>query len=247
MMHGHSFKLSIPAIVFFVAVLFILPRMVHFLPESWFSSMHHVGIVSEYIKTAIELTALIVAILKWREIWNWILKKFRRVEFLHTGDDFPVSGEKVHGIVIPVSRIEQPEWIIRHLKPGHVSLLYTSWHQSRDAAIELIRKFSSQVSFNLTEDDIKNNNDAIIDAEDPLITKGLTHRAIRRMLEDDLQPENIFVDTMGGRVPMSIGAFQAAEEAGVSSIYIAGKGERGLITGPTKREQGRPIFISEKR
>lgn len=233
-------------IVIFVAVLFILPQMVHFLPESWFPFMHHVGIVSEYVKTAIELTALLVTIFKWREIWNWVLKKFRRVEFIHTGDEFPVSEEKVHGIVIPVSRIEQPEWIIRHLKPRHVSLLYTSWHQSRDAAVELIRKFRGQVLFNLTEDDIKNSKDDITDAEDPLITKDLTKKALNYLLSSGLKPENIFVDTTGGKVPMSIGAFQAAEEAGISSIYIVGRGERGLITDPTIREQGRPIFISKK-
>ena len=247
MTQWHSFKPSITVIVIFIVLVFILPRMVHFLPESWFPSMHHVGIVSEYIKTAIELTAIIITLFKWKDIRRWFIRKFRHKEFEGTGDEFPVSEERVHGIVIPISRFEQPAWIIHHLRPRHAALLYTNFHQSRDAAVELIRTFSGQVLFNLTEDDIKNNKDIITDAEDPIITKELTHRAIRHMLALGLNSKNIFVDTTGGRVPMSIGAFQAAEEAGVSSIYIVGRGERGLIIDPTVREQGRPIFISEKR
>ncbi|MDW7998587.1 MAG: hypothetical protein RMI30_03945, partial [Thermodesulfovibrio sp.] len=56
---------------------------------------------------------------------------------------------------------------------------------------------------------------------------------------------NIFVDTTGGKVPMSIGAFQAAEEMSVSSIYIIGK-DHGKITDPMIKEHGEPIFISQR-
>jgi hypothetical protein len=149
--------------------------------------------------------------------------------------------------VIPVSRTEQPEWIIRHLKPRHVRLLYTDFSQSKEAAIKLVQKFSKDVLFNLTEEDIKNGKSMITDAEDPLATKELTSKAIKHMLALGLKHENIFVDTTGGKVPMSIGAFQAAEEEGVSTIYVVGKDDKGLITDPTIRQQGMPIFISEKR
>ncbi|GBD96747.1 hypothetical protein BMS3Abin06_01633 [bacterium BMS3Abin06] len=49
---------------------------------------------------------------------------------------------------------------------------------------------------------------------------------------------------------MSIGAFQAAEEEGVSSIYIVGteKDSRSgfIIRDAKKAEHGRPIFLSDR-
>jgi len=246
-MVSHISKITFPVVLLFLLFIAALHYAGHFFPESWLSAMHHIDIVSEYIKTAFELTAIIIAVIKRKDITRWFISRFRRKEFEGTGDEFPVSEEKVEGIVIPVSRTEQPEWIIRHLKPRYVALLYTGFKQSRDATLELVRKFSSTTLFNLTEDDIKNGKDMIADAEDPLVTKELTRRAIRHMLALDLKHENIFVDTTGGKVPMSIGAFQAAEEENVSSIYIVGKGEKGFITDPSIRQQGMPIFISEKR
>lgn len=243
----HISKITFPAILLFMLFIFTLPYAAHFFPELWLTEMHHIDIVSEYVKTAAELTAIVIAVIKRKDIKRWFIRKFRHKEFESTGDEFPVSEEKVRGIVIPISRIEQPEWIIRHLKPRHVALLYTDFQQSRDAALELVRKFSNTVLFNLTEGDIKNSKDMIADAENPLATKELTRLAIRHMLALGLQPANIFVDTTGGKVPMSIGAFQAAEEEGVSSIYVVGKGEKGFITDPAMRQQGMPIFISEKR
>ncbi len=44
---------------------------------------------------------------------------------------------------------------------------------------------------------------------------------------------------------MSIGMFQAAEQAGVSSIYVIGTQDKGLIKDPTIREHGSPVFMSE--
>lgn len=246
-MASHIPKITFPVVLFFLLFIAALHYAGHFFPETWLSAMHHIDIVSEYVKTAVELTAITIAVIKRKDIKRCLIRTFRHKEFEGTGEEFPVAEEKVHGVVIPVSRIEQPEWIIHHLKPRHIALLYTDFKQSRNAAFELVEKFSSTTLFNLTKDDIKNGKDMITNAEDPLVTKELTRRAIRHMLALGLKHENIFIDTTGGKVPMSIGAFQAAEEEGVSSIYIVGKDERGLITDPMIREQGKPIFISEKR
>lgn len=246
-MVSHISKITFPVVLLFLFFIIALHYAGHFFPASWLSAMHHVDIVSEYVKTAFELAAIIIALFKWKSIKRWVIHKFGHKEFESTGDEFSVAEEKVHGIIIPVSRTEQPEWIIRHLKPRHVAILYTDFKQSRDAAFELVRKFSSAALFNLTEDDIKTGKDIIANAEDPLATKELTRRSIRHMLALGLKHENIFVDTTGGKVPMSIGAFQAAEEEGVSSIYVVGKGEKGFIADPAIRQQGMPIFISEKR
>lgn len=58
-------------------------------------------------------------------------------------------------------------------------------------------------------------------------------------------PESeVFVDTTGGTVPMSIGAFQAAEERNLSSIYVIGK-DKGKIKDWKKRQDGIPVYISD--
>ncbi len=95
MARRHSLKPSIAVIVIFIALILILPRIVHFLPESWIPSMHHVVIVVEFIKTAIELSAIFIALVKWKDIWGWFNRKFIKKEFEGTGDEFPVSEERV--------------------------------------------------------------------------------------------------------------------------------------------------------
>jgi hypothetical protein len=207
--------------------------------------MHHIDIISEYIKTAAEITAIFIAAFKGRDIWNWLRKKWRKAEFINIGEEFKVPEEKVECIIIPVSRIQQPEWILRHLKPKRAALLYTEI--TKEAALKLASIFRDAVMFVLTEEDIKNSVDIISNADDPVQTKNIVSKYIRHFLGKGIQPENIFVDTTGGKVPMSIGAFQAAEEECVSSIYVVGKGERGQINDPTRRQEGLPIFISEKK
>ena len=69
-------------------------------------------------------------------------------------------------------------------------------------------------------------------------------------LAQGISKDNIFVDTTGGKVPMSIGAFQAAEEEGVASIYVCGtvydKKSGFIIKDPKNEAHGKPVFLSEK-
>jgi len=83
------------------------------------------------------------------------------------------------------------------------------------------------------------------DPDNPVHARELTERFIKRFLSEDVTASEIFVDTTGGKVPMSIGAFQAEEE-GVSLIYVIGT-VKGLIKDPRKREHGKPISLSDRR
>src|SRR5271169_5257815 len=192
--------------IFVLALAFALMlglfRLYHLVPDDLVEPLHHIDMVSEYIKVCLELSILFWVIVHWKKVEEVLrrgvdrLMRKRRIEFLHTGDDFQVPEEKVEGIVIPVSRMEQPEWIIRHLKPRHVGFLYTE--RSKDFVLNLMKEFSGKVIFNLVAD----GRDMISDADDPLQSREITKKYLRKFLAMGIPHEKTFVDTTGGKVPM---------------------------------------------
>lgn len=225
--------------VFFI--LFFLSEYFHDLLHGLSEKIHSLTILVEYLKTSIELTLIIIAVKNWKPIYRWILGKR---EFRGTGEEFTFPKDKVKAIIVPVSRTEQPEWIIRHLEPKYVAFLYTE--QKKNHAIKLIKLFSEKIHFVNTLKEIEQGQNMLSNPDNPNEAKEIVKKFIERFIAQGIKEENIFVDTTGGKVPMSIGAFQAAEEMGVSSIYIVGKGNDGTIKEPSLREQGYPIFLSRK-
>jgi hypothetical protein len=212
-------------------------------PKSLLTSLDNAGIVLGYSVTSLTAGIGIYAYLKRRYIKQW----FRRTEFHSAGQPFDVPAEKVDAVVIPVSRREQPEWILRFLKPRQVALLYTQ--VSRETTIDLLQDFQTACQFSPNVLGIRQGEHMIRNPDDPVETKKIAKFFINRFKET-FPADRIFVDTTGGKVPMSIGAFQAAEEENVSSIYIVGTvwdSRSGLIVrDPKERSHGRPIFISDK-
>ena len=78
----------------------------------------------------------------------------------------------------------------------------------------------------------------------PEVSKSQVQYFINRFIEKSIPVANIFVDTTAGTVPMSIGAFQTAEETGASSIYIVGTKDR-KIENPKIRAHGDPKFMND--
>ena len=68
---------------------------------------------------------------------------------------------------------------------------------------------------------------------------------IRKYVIKGIKPYEIFTDTTGDKLPMSIGLFQAAEQTGVSSMYVMATRDSGLIEDPAIKEEGKPVFISD--
>lgn len=211
--------------------------------EPFSKKIYSTIIVTEYVITAFEISIIVVGIFKRNAIMNWIAGHLKTRDFKGTGENFDYIEKRVRGIVIPVSRKEQPEWIIRHLKPEYVAFLYTDL--SKEYALELTREFSDVVKFYHTAKQIEEKLDMIKNPDDPLESKNVAKKFIQWLKKEGINEKNIFIDTTGGKVPMSIGAFQAAEEMNVSSIYIVGK-DRGIIRNPEIKEHGEPIFLSRK-
>ena len=206
----------------------------------WDEQLSFANTVIGYFWYCATIALTIMVWLKRFEIRRW----FRKTHFEHVGELFDVREENVTAVVIPVSRREQPEWIIRWLRPRYIALLYTE--KTRSEAKNLLADFSDDKMEILPNQKAIDHQEYMLDdPDDPKEARRLTKLFIQQFIIKGVPLREIFVDTTGGKVPMSIGAFQAAEEMNVSSIYISGNLPNGHIEDPRLREQGKPIFISD--
>jgi hypothetical protein len=148
-------------------------------------------------------------------------KRGRRAEYLEAGEPIVEFRERADALVIPVSHKTQPEWLIRQLKPKWVSLLYTE--RSKPEAISLVRDFgATDILFLPDENGIANDSHKVASPDDIRESKALVGFYLEQLLAKGVQRSKILVDTTGGKVPMSIGAFQAAEERKIATVYLKG-------------------------
>jgi len=211
------------------------------MPEDMITAWDRAGIIFGYIVTCLSTAIAITAFISRNEIAGWISRLARRRQFEGLGTPFDPLREKVDAIVIPVSRAEQPEWIMRHLKPRFVGLVFTE--KTRKVTEELMQTAST-----LGIEPIFGRESLVrglSDPNDPARSRSIARTMIEGVLANGVLANRIFVDTTGGRVPMTIGLFQAAEEAGVSSIYLTGREKDGRIINTRDPSEGRPIFISD--
>ena len=186
-----------------------------------------------------------VAYFKRKDLSKIFRKWFRRGQFENVGKAFEVSEEIVSAVIIPVSKSVQPEWILRQLKPKFASLIYSD--MSKQTAIALVEQFSKSpfnIHFYPERNEIDDEMFLISNPDKADETRVIVKHYIERYLEKGIPSDQIFVDTTGGKVPWSIGAFQAAEEENVSSIYIIGT-QDGWILDPKIRHHGDPVFMSD--
>jgi hypothetical protein len=140
--------------------------------------------------------------IKLNKIRNWL-----------TRNRFPgIGGSLEHtrwqGLVFTVSRSDVPQWVITQVRPQAIGLLTT---QDRHAESETIRQNAQQSGINVMTETVNDPDDP---AEIKLKTKGLLQKL------RDFGVNDIAVDITGGKTPMSLGAFMAAEECGCDSIYV---------------------------
>jgi hypothetical protein len=199
------------------------------------------GIVLGYVLSCLTVGAAVTAAFSLDMIKRWLRQLVAKRRFEGLGTPFDPLREKVEAIVIPVSRTEQPEWIMRHLKPRYVGLVFTE--KSRRDAEKLM-----QIARTLDIEPIFGTDGlsrGLSDPNDPARNRDVARTMIEGAVARGVAAGRIFVDTTGGRVPMTIGLFQAAEEAGVSSIYISGREKDGRIINTKDPLEGCPIFISD--
>lgn len=147
-------------------------------------------------------------------IWAWMSREsihrwFRTNRFPSVGGltDEPAQWD---ALIFTVSRPEVPEWVIQQTSPKAIGLLAT--HQSMQMAHELAAE-TRKIGITLT------GPKRLDDANDPAEARDEIAHLILRLR--GMGHQRIAVDITGGKTPMSIGAFMAAEEAGCDTIYVS--------------------------
>lgn len=228
-------------------VIFLLISL--FVSEPWIDRVDAAGILLGYLVTAFAAAAGLLSVPFWKEVLAW-LRRREEVRYTELGTDVFLSAGRIEAIVIPVSRYEQPAWIIQQLEPQEVALLYTS--RSRDNALRLAEELGSRVVFRPSREEIERTEMMLDRAHDPEAARRQVARFISVFERQGISKSRIFVDTTGGTAPMSIGAFMAAEEAGVSSIYVLGTQPKEdnpapiHIVDPLDPSHGLPRFLSDR-
>lgn len=133
-------------------------------------------------------------------------------------------------VIFTVSRAEVPLLVIAQTQPAKIALIATEGSKSeaeKIAAQARVQNCDSKIFI-------------IDDKDDPAEAKVTVAKAIRHWEGVDLA--QIAVDVTGGTTPMSIGAFMAAQQAAVTTIYM--KSEYDPATQQIKPNSSRLICIA---
>jgi hypothetical protein len=153
------------------------------------------------------LGGLALALIRPAILRRWFLRN----RFRHVGDDL-AEGETWDGLVFTVSKPDLPILVLHRLRPAHLGLIASA--QSRPHAEAIQREAASLgiAAHGIVE---VNNPDDPAEARDQ--AKALLGRL------RTAGAGRCAVDVTGGKTPMSLGAFMAAEKAGCSTLYLASR------------------------
>ena len=151
----------------------------------------------------------------WRRdlIRLWLLSN----HFPKTGYAADIEPGQWEAIVFTISREDVPAWVMEQLKPRAVAFLAT--RQSRESAEKLIHKAE-----NMGIEVIGLHQ--LSDYTDTTASKEHVSSFIRKLRAAGMH--KVAVDITGGTLPMSLGAFMAAEEARSSTLYVSVPYDREL-------------------
>ena len=190
-----------------------------FSQETWDFFGHCADLTGSAIGTT-TILGLPIAIIGRERIFHWVRAKLRRNAFPAPGITAPDLAKRTKGLVFTVSRAEVPIWVIEQFKPGFVGLVVTT--ESRKNAATEIQAHCEKAS-------IKIRISREVDKDNIEDTRGEVDQLIGWMIsEHKLTPFEIATDVTGGSVPMSLGAFMAAEERQVASIYVTSQFDPAL-------------------
>jgi len=179
--------------------------------ESTWLWLDQVGILVGNVLMVMTIFTAFWAWVRWNRIRLWLSAKY----FSGVGSE--VETGRWDALIHLVSRPEVPSWLNTRLQPKAIALLASE--ESRPAARKIANDAEKIGMFVVGPQHID-------DPDDPAESRRMTTVAIAKLREKGF--ERIAIDVTGGRKPMSLGAFMAAEEAGCDSIYVAAKYDPGL-------------------
>ncbi len=139
----------------------------------------------------------------------------RRIHLWFKTNKFPsvnkdLDQNKYDGLIFTVSRPDVPTWVIESQRPKYVGLVESAQSQ---ASSDKIMENTSNINIKFA------SPQRLVDVDNPEESKHAVEVLIKKLQKNGCK--NIAVDITGGKVTMSLGAFMAAEEAGVQTIYIS--------------------------
>ncbi len=173
-------------------------------------------------------------------IWAWISRD-RILGWLRL-NRFPLSGhetdpdESWDALIFTVSRHEIPQWVIDCKHPRAIGLLATG--ESHKAAETLANRARAAGVTVI-------GPRRIDDPDDPAEAREETTTLIQRLR--GMGHPRIGVDITGGKTPMSIGAFIAAQEQGCDSLYVSSRYDSKLKRPDTGTARIRRIARAPER
>lgn len=173
-----------------------------FTEDTWLL-LDHIGILLGNILMLGSIIGGTIGIIKRNDLRLWL----SRNQFPSIGGD--LNHTRWQGLVFTVSRDDVPQWVIQQVRPRAIGLLTTT--TSQDKGTQIQQTAEAQGIIVLKEN--LNNPD------DPAECKRKTAQLIQDLHER--QYATVAVDITGGKLPMSLGAFMAAEENGCATLYVS--------------------------
>lgn len=143
----------------------------------------------------------VVGILKRDEIKRY----FTRITYSDVGRAIP-KDQQYELVIFTISHATVPLMVIEKTQPERIALIATEGSKAEAEMIAAQAQGRASKIFILD------------DKDDPAEVKATVNKAITHW--QGIAPERIAVDVTGGTTPMSIGAFMAAQQAGVTTIYM---------------------------
>lgn len=188
----------------------------------WLRSLNVAGSVLGWLSIVVGWSLALLA---------WAHRKEARLNFQVVGDASLRAAQGFDGSLILGSQHSQPEWHLRHIRPSHVEFVWTP--MVREPVQKLLTRFAP-----ITRSSTEREADGLSDAD------AYDIEAVKRHCREKLQfllaqrpAHRVCVDLTAGTSTMTIAGFQAAEELGVTSIYLLGQ---------TRTATGIPIIDAER-
>jgi hypothetical protein len=153
------------------------------------------------------LLMFVSIVIYWRknDIKQWLLRpSFGRVG-LPTHSDI-----RFDALLLPISKAEIPCWLIDLTRPDHLALIATP--QSLQAARQVEDHARQAGIMDITLRTLEQ-------ADDTATCRDIATTLLQQFKTSGC--EQIGADTTGGKVPMSLGVFMAAEELGATTLYVS--------------------------
>jgi hypothetical protein len=181
------------------------------LSDSTWALIDQIGILLGILTSLIPLLGLLWAVFNKERIKRWITRN----RFPNVGE---LTDEELQwdGLIFTVSHAETPLWVIETRLPKTIAMLATE--QSQQAA-EHIKKIAKQRGIKVLEPVI---------IKDPDNVKECRWATDRLIVQLKQSCHAVAVDITGGKTPMSLGAFMAAEEMQIASLYVSSKFDKQL-------------------